>query len=98
MGSATGALGLEGTVDPVGFRAVLAGIDPATGHALVSRAGDGRVTGFDLTFSSPKSVSVLWALGDEGVAAAVASAHDQAIAETMRAFEVEVIRARRGHG
>src|SRR4051794_41238260 len=37
------------------------------------------VTGYDLTFSAPKSVSALWALGDDGVSSAVRKAHAVAV-------------------
>jgi conjugative relaxase-like TrwC/TraI family protein len=99
LGSAAPTLGLEGTVEPEAFRLVLAGCDPRTGGPLVPRAGDPRrVTGFDLTLSAPKSVSVAWALGDPGMAQVIARAHDQAVADTIAVFETEVLRARRGHG
>jgi conjugative relaxase-like TrwC/TraI family protein len=38
------------------------------------------VRGFDVTASSPKSVSVLWAVGDDWVRAEVLAAHDAAVA------------------
>ena len=37
------------------------------------------VTGYDLTFSAPKSVSALWALGSDGVSGAVRRAHAVAV-------------------
>ncbi len=37
------------------------------------------VTGYDLTFSAPKSVSALWALSDDGVSSAVRRAHAAAV-------------------
>ncbi|HET6910970.1 MAG TPA: MobF family relaxase [Mycobacteriales bacterium] len=37
------------------------------------------VTGYDLTFSAPKSVSALWALGSDGVSAAVRAVHTAAV-------------------
>src|SRR4051812_30042737 len=49
-------------------------------HVQLGRAwrADG-VTGYDLTFSAPKSVSALWALGDEDVTVAVRKAHAVAV-------------------
>ena len=61
-GSGSAALGLTGEVHAEDLRAVLAGRDPATGVVLGS--GRRRVPGFDLTFRAPKSVSLLWGLGD----------------------------------
>jgi hypothetical protein len=38
------------------------------------------VAGFDLTLSTPKSVSVSWALADGGTQAVIYAAHQQALA------------------
>ena len=75
------------------LQALLEGRDPASGTplgtALVDRhRADGRkieaVAGFDATFSSPKSLSILWALtSDERVLAI----HDQAVAVALAHLE-----------
>ncbi|HET8738208.1 MAG TPA: relaxase domain-containing protein, partial [Acidimicrobiia bacterium] len=75
-GHAAERLGLDGNVNPDAFLAVMAGEDPATGGDLGRRYGDGSVRGYDATFSAPKSVSVLWGLGDDLVRHQVAEAHD----------------------
>jgi conjugative relaxase-like TrwC/TraI family protein len=54
------------------------------------------VTGFDLTFSAPKSVSVLWGLGDTEVSKAVRRAHDGAVVEALGYLERHATMARRG--
>ena len=76
MGSGAADLGLAGQVTPEDLRAVLAGISPANGAPLghLRRSGN-RVAGFDLTFSSPKSGSLLYALGSPEQAAAARAAH-----------------------
>src|SRR5665213_520356 len=59
-------LGLEpdAEVSEQQLEAVFArGLHPGTGEALGRAWRADAVTGFDLTFSAPKSVSVLWALG-----------------------------------
>lgn len=56
------------------------------------------VAGFDLTFSVPKSVSVLWALADPATQGRLYAAHQAAIAQTIAWLEAEVIQARSGHG
>ena len=76
-GTGAGLLGLSGTVAGGDLRAVLAGLAPDTGLTpngvrLVAHAR--RVPGFDLTFSVPKSVSVVYALGDPLVQASVVDA------------------------
>src|SRR5687767_11772895 len=73
LGSGVEALGLEGRVDGEDLRAVLEGRSPA-GEPL----GRPRKTpGFDVTFRAPKSVSLLFALGDQDVNAEVRAAHGE---------------------
>ena len=67
LGNAASGLDLHGHVDADDLRAVLAGLAPATGltpNGDQVRTWKGRVPGFDLTFSAPKSVSVMYALAD----------------------------------
>ncbi len=54
------------------------------------------VAGFDLTFSVPKSVSVLWALADERTRAQIVAAHHAAIADVIGLLEREVAATRMG--
>jgi conjugative relaxase-like TrwC/TraI family protein len=98
LGQLAPTLGLAGLVHADDFQAILSARDPATGVPL-GRGVDapGRVTGFDLTFSSPKSISVLWALADPTVATVVADAHDRAVADALDALQTEAVRTRRGH-
>jgi conjugative relaxase-like TrwC/TraI family protein len=80
FGDGAARLGLVGEVDDDAFLAVMAGMDPRQPErALGRRYDDDSVRGFDVTCSAPKSVSVLWALGDERVRAEVLAAHDAAV-------------------
>lgn len=54
------------------------------------------VAGYDLTFSVPKSLSVLWGVADAGTQALIADAHHQAIAEVIAFLEREVATTRVG--
>jgi conjugative relaxase-like TrwC/TraI family protein len=82
-----------------------AGRDPVTGQALGrpyrTPAGGpnvkASVAGFDLTFSVPKSVSVLWALADEPTRNLIVAAHHDAVAQVLAVAERDVIRTRVGH-
>lgn len=78
-GAAAGNLGLAGDVGAEAFLAVMAGKDPTTALHLGRRYGEESVRGFDATFSAPKSVSLLWALGDERSRDDVSAAHDHAV-------------------
>src|SRR5205807_4074317 len=59
---------------------LMAGLHPDSGEALGRRYGEGSVRGYDATASAPKSVSVLFALGDDTTRQAVLGAHDTAVA------------------
>ena len=54
------------------------------------------VVGFDLTFTAPKSVSVLWALADDAMRVIVYDAHRAALASSLEFVEQRVIRTRTG--
>lgn len=56
------------------------GLDPNRPDRSLGRAyGDDSVRGFDVTCSAPKSVSVLFALGDDEVRQRVLQSHDRAV-------------------
>jgi conjugative relaxase-like TrwC/TraI family protein len=94
-GNAAKHLDLEGRVAADVLGAVLGGRDPETGTRLGQLRKD-RVPGFDLTFSAPKSVSVLWGLGDPDTAGQVRAAHDAAVDAALGWLEREACRSRRG--
>ncbi|MGH9017032.1 MAG: MobF family relaxase [Acidimicrobiales bacterium] len=99
LGRGSSALGLEGRVGAGQLRVLLAGFSPTDGRRLTGRPmGSARVTGFDLTFSAPKSVSVLWGLADPEVSRAVRRAHDAAVADALGYMERHATAARRGAG
>jgi conjugative relaxase-like TrwC/TraI family protein len=78
-------LGIEGeTVEGREFIALMEGRHPRTGEWLRAEgAGGGRGGGIDLTFSAPKSVSALWALGDEAQRRDMEAAHAAAVKDAM---------------
>jgi hypothetical protein len=68
------------------------GVDPRDGSSLgrgFSPKDSRAVAGFALTFSPPKTVSVLWALADLDIANEVAAAHDAAVSLTARRYPAE---------
>ncbi|MGE0727725.1 MAG: MobF family relaxase [Acidimicrobiia bacterium] len=79
FGDGAARLGLGVSFDDAAFVSVLAGIDPSSGVELGRPFGEGSVRGYDVTFSAPKSVSLLAALGDPAVQAEVRAAHDAAV-------------------
>ena len=95
LGTMTAELGLDGRVSADDLRQVLAGVDPISGDRF-ARGGERRVPGFDLTFCAPKSVSVLWGLGDREVSAVVRAAHDTSVDAALRYLEEQACWSRRG--
>ena len=78
--------------------ALMDGRDPGTGERLKRVGGRSKVAAFDLTFSAPKSVSVLFAIGEPGLAGALVEAHESAVDAALGYLEREACRVRRGRG
>ncbi|MBK8751742.1 MAG: relaxase domain-containing protein [Candidatus Competibacteraceae bacterium] len=98
VGQGTAGLGLAGTVDETAFRNVLHGFDGTGARPLVQGAGADHYAGWDLTFSAPKSVSVVWALTDDPqVRAEIQAAQQAAVTATLRFVEAHCAYTRRGH-
>jgi conjugative relaxase-like TrwC/TraI family protein len=78
-------LGVEGdTIEGKDFIALMEGRHPRSGAWLRREGSNGlRGGGIDLTFSAPKSVSAVWALGDESQRLEMEAAHAAAVSEAM---------------
>lgn len=91
-------LSLDGSVEKSAFEAALSGRDPKTGAPLVQTNGRAHAAGWDMTFSAPKSVSVLWALSPDADRAVIETAHRTAVLEATRHLEDNAAWARRSKG
>ena len=80
-------LGLAGVVEADALRALLLNRDPATDAVLVTGGRRRTVTAFDVTFSAPKSVSLLWAFASPEVASVASIAHVEAVAVALDFLE-----------
>jgi conjugative relaxase-like TrwC/TraI family protein len=97
IGGGCGDLGLTGRVDAGALTAVLDGRSPAAPQrSLLSLRRPDRLPGYDLTFSAPKGVSLLFALGDPAQMLEVRRAHDAAVAAALGYLEREAGEVRRG--
>ncbi|KRC54736.1 MULTISPECIES: MobF family relaxase [unclassified Nocardioides] len=66
-------------------------------EAEETKAGSrNAVAGFDLTFSVPKSVSVLWGVADAATQERIVNAHHAAVSDVLAYFEREVAATRAG--
>ncbi len=97
IGSTAQSLGLIGRVDAEGLRNLLVG-KSALGDDLGARVTQGRRPGYDLTFSAPKSISLLWAFGTDQVRDSISIAHDRAVSAVLDHLSTEACYARRGAG
>src|SRR5437588_12460737 len=70
IGGGCGGIGLSGQVDRDAFMRAMNGCDPETGGRLRPEHGRTKIAAFDLTFSAPKSVSLLFAIADDQTSAA----------------------------
>ncbi|HZW45757.1 MAG TPA: MobF family relaxase [Dermatophilaceae bacterium] len=64
----------------------------------VTRKASLPVAGFDLTFSAPKSVSVVWAVADEATQGRIYAAHQRALEHVIAYAEEHVFSSRSGAG
>ncbi len=98
-GSACAELDLPRVVRRSDLMRVWAGRDPRNGEIVVRRGATGdHVAGVDVTFSAPKSVSVLWALSEQPTRRAVEAAHHEGVLAALRHIEATVELARRRDG
>jgi conjugative relaxase-like TrwC/TraI family protein len=98
-GGGADELGLTGQVSAAPFNALLEGDDPR-GPERRLRAGvsEPTIAAFDLTFSAPKSVSVLFAVAPAEVSAALVEAHEEAVRSALGYLEETSVFVRRGAG
>ena len=80
-------LGLSGVVRDDDLRALLLARHPGTDEALLGGHRERRVAAFDVTFSAPKSVSVLWAFASPEVSSLASIAHVEAVAVALEFLE-----------
>lgn len=98
VGQGATDLGLTGAVAEADLHQVLSGFDPTGAKPLVQGAGEKHYAGWDVTFSAPKSVSVLWAMTDNPqVRADIQAAQQAAVNATLAFMEQHGVETRRGH-
>lgn len=97
-GQGAGALGLSGVVQSKDLSSLFRGY-ATNGNALVQNAGqENRQSGWDLTFSAPKSVSVVWSQLDAEDQRLVQTAQATAVAATITYLEEHCAFSRVGRG
>ena len=80
------------------FLGLMEGRHPGDGSQLRRMTRASTVAAIDLTFSAPKSVSVLYAVAGGEMSAALSDAHDRAVTAAVGYLEREACFTRRGRG
>lgn len=96
-GDGAAGLGMTGTVEAQGFGEVLDGRDPWSGRTIRESRGHHSVSGYDLSFCAPKSVSLLHLLAPREIAGHVGAGHRAAVAEAMDYLQRTGLGVRRSH-
>ena len=102
LGTGSAKLGLHGKVDKDALHALFEGFSPE-GVPLVKNAGKNmgkrpRKPGWDLTFSVPKSVSVLWACASPAERKIIEKCVRRAVEKVIAHMEAECAFSRIGRG
>jgi len=99
FGEGAKILGLTDEVEGVTFHHLLAGLSVDGKRRLVQNAQHAdRQCGWDITFSAPKGVSVLWALAPQQIREQVEEAHRCAVEAALTYLEQTAGITRRGKG
>ncbi|MEO2089563.1 MAG: MobF family relaxase, partial [Gemmataceae bacterium] len=99
LGKGAEHLGLTEEVDKTVFKRLLRGFSPDGAQPLVQGAGGSRhQAGWDLTFTSPKSVSAIWSQADPVTRRAIQEAQTAAVREAVDYLQDAAALTRRGRG
>jgi len=94
MGQGAKTLGLQGAIERDAFQLSLAGF--VGGHQVQNAGKENRQMGWDLTFSAPKSVSIVWAGAEPSHKQEIELAHQKATEVAFAYLEANTT-TRRGH-
>lgn len=90
LGAAGERFGLTGTAEARAVRRLFAGVDPVSGDPLLADRVRRRVAGFDCTFSTPKSVSLVQAFSpDPEVREQMRLGHEAAVGASLAYLEAK---------
>lgn len=98
MGRGAAELGLTNTVKSEQFTSVLHGRKPGVDTPLSAYFGRRKVLGVDAVFRAPKSVSLMYAIGDGKIRNEVIDAHEAAVRAGFEYLERMAAGGREGKG
>lgn len=94
LGQLRSTLYLNGEVSSGELGKMLQGYHPISGEALASNAGVDHKGGWDMTFSAPKSLSVIWALADQETRIAIQAAQKKSVEAGIKFLEQHAFSSR----
>jgi len=94
QGDLAAELGLAGVVEADHLRSLLLARDPTTAAEMLPGHRARTVTAFDVTFSAPKTVSLLWAFASPEAAAVASIAHVEAVTVALDFLERRAVTTR----
>jgi conjugative relaxase-like TrwC/TraI family protein len=78
------------------YHHIMKGLSPNSKEPLCSQIGGNHRSGWNLTFSAPKSVSIAWALSDEILRMKISDAQLTAVKQAISLLEDNAAFTRRG--
>ncbi|WP_421254558.1 MobF family relaxase [Aeromonas sp. 600948] len=91
------ALGISGREIGEDYHSIMRGFSPNGKTALCSVPGESHQPGWDLTFSAPKSVSIVWAAADHSLREKISDAQLVAVKRAISFLENHAAFTRREH-
>ena len=89
-------VGVGSVVEREPFERLHAAIDSEGRFMLSSKSGKKHVGGYDITFSAPKTCSILWALADDELRTKIEEAQAHAVEAALKAVEANAAFCRSG--
>lgn len=90
--------GYDGEVPHEQLLNAFKGLDENGQELIKTMNGKEHAPGWDLTFSTPKSVSAVWAAGSEELRESIAKAHSESVQEAMHYLRKNAFSTRHGKG
>lgn len=96
LGTAAEKLGLAGEVQKEDLSKLLAGFGSENNKLVRNAGSENRQVGWDMTFSAPKDVSIIWGIGSEAQRNAIEEAHKKAVEVAIEYLQKEAMWSRTG--
>lgn len=96
-GKGAALLQLSGAISSDAYKNIMQGYSPDADFSLCGHPEEEHRSGWDLTFSVPKPVSVMWAAADDTLKQQIHNAHNRAVDSAVSFIESHAAVTRRGY-